>query len=397
MPELLAFATMLLAAVFLSGVANRSVLSTSILFLVGGVVLGSGFGPTVSNQAVSLVAELALFAVLFTDGMRASLPDLKQAWRLPGRALLFGLPLTLMGTALLAHFIAGENWLFALLIGAILCPTDPVLASAIVGREEVPARLRHLLNVESGVNDGIALPLVIVLMSVAGSGTSHFGLLAGEVGGGIGIGIVVPWLAIRAGELRLFSATAAYEPLYGFAIGLLLLGIATVTHLNQFLAAFIGGSTIATIGPEVRGNFHRFGNLVAELLKLGALMLFGTLISVQLLSEISIGGYGFAVLTLLFVRPVAMALALLRSRLSYRERLVVGWFGPKGFASVVFGLLVLSAGRSGGLDLAQAQMTFHLIAVVIAGSILAHSSTDTLMAHWLAQRPRSASGDPCAS
>ena len=92
------------------------------------------------------------------------------AWRLPGRALLLGLPLTLALTAVFAHYIAGLPWLESFLLGAILAPTDPVFAAAIVGREEVPGRLRHLLNVESGVNDGLALPIVLVLLAATGGG-----------------------------------------------------------------------------------------------------------------------------------------------------------------------------------------------------------------------------------
>ena len=112
------------------------------------------------SPIVSLLAELALFAVLFTDGMRVGWSDLRSAWRLPGRALGWGLPLTLGVTAVAAHYIVGLDWPAALLIGAILAPTDPVFASALVGNDKVPARLRHLLNVESGVNDGLALPFV---------------------------------------------------------------------------------------------------------------------------------------------------------------------------------------------------------------------------------------------
>lgn len=100
--------------------------------------------------------------------MRVGFKDLRSAWRLPGRALLFGLPLTLALTAVFAHYIVGLPWLESLLLGAILAPTDPVFAAAIVGREEVPGRLRHLLNVESGVNDGLALPFVLVLLALTG-------------------------------------------------------------------------------------------------------------------------------------------------------------------------------------------------------------------------------------
>ena len=145
MTGLFVFALTLLAAVLVSDLADRSVLSTAVLFLLAGVVAGEGMLGAISLRpdapAVALLAELALFSVLFTDGMRVGLKDLASAWRLPGRALLLGLPLTLVGTALLARWIVGLPWAESFLIGAVLSPTDPVFAAAIVGREEVPARL----------------------------------------------------------------------------------------------------------------------------------------------------------------------------------------------------------------------------------------------------------------
>ena len=114
-----------------------------------------------------MIAELALFSVLYTDGMRAPVRDLVSAWRLPGRALLLGLPLTLLGTALLARYVVGLSWAESILIGAALSPTDPVFAAAIVGREGIPSRLRFLLNVESGLNDGLALAIALFHSSLS--------------------------------------------------------------------------------------------------------------------------------------------------------------------------------------------------------------------------------------
>ena len=259
----------------------------------------------------------------------------------------------------------------------MLSPTDPVFAAAIVGREEVPARLRRLLNVESGLNDGLALPLVVILLAIAGEGEFHLGAVVGEVTFGVVLGVLVPWAAIRLERTRFFSAHTTYAPLNAFAIGLLVLALSSITHANEFLAAFAAGITVATVGPEVREAFHRFGELVAELLKLAALLVFGALMSPHFLMEIPWTGYAFAVLVLVAVRPVALGIALWGSHLGWREWAAAAWFGPKGFASVVFGLLVLKSG------LARGDEVFHLTALVITGSILAHSSTDVLVAHWL--------------
>lgn len=376
---LLVFAIVLLLAVLVSGLAHRTILSTAALFLVAGFVLGADMTGVLDLEAdsaiVATLAELALFAVLFSDGMRVGWSDLRSAWTLPGRALGWGLPLTLLITAVLAHYVAGLDWPEALLIGAVLAPTDPVFAAALVGNEKVPPRLRHLLNVESGVNDGLALPFVIVFLAVAaGSRHLHLGELALELTLGVAIGVGIPWLAIVLERTRFFAASTAYEPLNGVAIALLVLAVAQVTHGNLFLAAFCAGITVATLGPRQRAAFEHFGENVAELLKLAALLVFGALISVEFLSEIHWTGWVFAVLALVVARPVALWLSFLRSGLNRREQVAAMWFGPKGFASVVYGLLVLESG------IVSADKIFHLVALTIVMSIILHSSSDIIVA-----------------
>jgi NhaP-type Na+/H+ or K+/H+ antiporter len=376
---LLTFAAVLLAAVLVSALAKRTILSTAVLFLVAGFVLGPDTTGVLDVRAdspiVGTLAELALFAVLFTDGMRVGWADLRSAWRLPGRALGWGLPLTLVVTAVAAHYVVGLDWAESLLIGAILSPTDPVFASALVGNDKVPARLRHLLNVESGVNDGLALPFVIVFLAVAaGSDDLHLGELALEVSLGLVVGVAIPVAAILLERTRFFSASTAYEPLNGLAIGLLVLGVCEVTHANLFLAAFSAGITVATFGPRQRAAFEHFGENIAELFKLAALLVFGALISLEFLADISWTGWVFAFLAIFVARPVALWLSFLRSGLDLREQAAAMWFGPKGFASVVYGLIVLESG------ITAANEIFHLVAVTIVLSIILHSSTDVVVA-----------------
>jgi NhaP-type Na+/H+ or K+/H+ antiporter len=374
----LVFAVALLAAVLLSEVAERTVLSTAVLFLLIGFLAGDGVTDLLvlrpQDPLVKHLAELALFSVLFTDGMRVGVRDLASAWRLPGRALLLGMPLTLLLTALLARFVAGLPWAQSFLVGAVLSPTDPVFAAAIVGREGVPGRLRHLLNVESGLNDGLALPVVVVLLAVAGRSEVGTATLLEELALGVALGVAIPWGALRLERSRLFAAAPSYEPLYALAIGVLVLAVAQATHANLFLAAFSAGITVVTVSPRFRDAFHEFGELLTELLKLGAILVFGALISPAFLSEISLGGYVFALLALLAVRPMALSIALLGSRIGWKEWAAAAWFGPKGFASVVYGLLVLESGVVGGDEM------FHLIALVVVASILAHSSSDVIVA-----------------
>ncbi|MEU5880038.1 cation:proton antiporter [Spirillospora sp. NPDC047279] len=376
---LLAFAGLLLLAVLLSSLANRTMLSTAALFLVGGFLLGDGVTGLVSlgpgDPLVAGLAELALFAVLFTDGMHAGWKDLRSAWRLPGRALGWGLPLTLVVTALLAYYVAGLGLVESLLVAAILTPTDPVFAAALVGNDRVPPRLRHLLNVESGVNDGLILPFVVLFLAIAkGSDDLHLAELGSELALGLVIGVAVPWAAIMLERTRLFAIAPKYEPLNAVAIGLLVLALGKATHGNLFLAAFAAGITVASIGDQHSKAFSEFGELVAELLKLAALLVFGALLSPAFLGDVGASGWVFAVLALVLARPVAIWVSFLRSGLSAREQGAVMWFGPKGFASVVYGLLVLESG------IEAADEIFHLVAATIVLSILAHSSTDVVVA-----------------
>lgn len=380
MAALLAFACILLVAVLISDRAHRGVLSTAVVFLAGGFALGDGVLGAVhvdtGDDLVGSFAELALFAVLFSDGMKVGIRELHSAWRLPGQALVIGLPMTLLITALLGRYVAGLGWAESFLLGAALAPTDPVFAAAIVGREDIPFRLRNLLNVESGLNDGLALPIVIILLSVVNGNGIDGATLIGEVALGVFIGVAVPWAALKLEATRFFSASAIYEPLNAFAIGLIVLALASLTHANEFLAAFAAGVTIATTSPAASDAFHRFGHLIAELLKLAALMVFGALISPAFLAEIPWTGYVFAILAIVVARPTAIGLSFLRSHLPPREWLAAAWFGPKGFASVVYGLIILKDGSASSDEL------FHLVALVVIISMIAHSSTDVLVARW---------------
>ncbi len=377
---LLCFAGLLLIAALISNRADRTILSTSVLFLVGGIVLGSGalgvIDITPEDPTVELLAELALFAVLFTDGMKAGWSDLRSAWRLPGRALILGLPLTLILTSLLAHFIIGLDWTTSLLVGAILSPTDPVFASALVGNEKVPQRLRRLLNVESGVNDGLALPFVLILLALATRSDVHYTEILVELTVGLVIGVAVPLVALGLERLPFLKASHHYEPLTALAIGLLVLALGQVTHGNLFLAAFAAGITVASVGPDQSESFEQFGELAAELLKLAALLVFGALITITVIADNGWLGVAFAVLALILPRSIALALSFLGSGLSAKEQVAAAWFGPKGFASVVYALYVLTSGLDNGLQV------FDLIAGTVVLSILLHSSTDVVVARW---------------
>ena len=355
-------------------------ISTAVIFLLAGYVIGRGglglIEINTDSQLVTGFVQLALFSVLFTDGMEIGLQDLIQVSQLPGRALLLGLPITLAIMAFVAHLFLSITWAEAFLIGAVLSPTDPVFASALVSRPEVPLRLRRLLNVESGVNDGIALPIVLTLLAVLGATQLDITGWLIEIALGIALGIVVPWVVIKLEQLPNLEAEGVYEPLEGFTVGILVYSLSQLVHANLFLAAFVSGVMVATLRPKARDSFLTLGSSVAELLKLASLLMFGGIISLEFLFGVGVKEVIFAIVVLLAARPLAFALALFKSPLSWRERLAAAWFGPRGFASVVYGLLVFSA------NLSRSNYLFKVIAIVIVGSMIAHSSTDVIIARW---------------
>ncbi len=385
MALVLAFGVVLLISVSLSGVAARTVLSTALLFLIAGAAIGPGglgivsIGP--NDPIVTQLADVALFTVLFTDGQRANLPALKENWKLSGRALGLGMPLTMIGIALLAHYLTGLDWPTAFLLGAILSPTDPVFAAALVGRSDIPMQLRRLLNVESGLNDGLALPFVLIFLAAAQHEGSEVITVGVELVLGLLIGIAVAAAVAFAWRTRILTAEPRLQPLGPVAIAVVVYASCHLTHANPYLAAFAAGSTLATLDHVAAEQFEPFGDLLAELTKFAALLVFGALITPERLSHLGWQGWLLALVAILVVRPAAMLLSLLWTPLPAGQRLAAAWFGPKGFASVVYGLLALQSG------IAEGELLFDFIAVTIALSIVLHSSTDVPVAKMLRIEP----------
>lgn len=389
----LTFGVALLVAVLLSSLSARSPLSTSLVFLVAGLVAGPlvlGFD-RLDTFTVREIASVTLFAVLFADGQRAPWALLRRRWREPARALLIGMPLTFGVVALLAHLLAGLGWVEALLVGAVLAPTDPVFASALVGRDDVPTRLRSLLNIESGLNDGLALPVVLVLVGVLGGDptgeSTQIGPLLLEVVLGLALGVGFPIAAAALLRLPLLGVEPRLVPLGPLAVAVLLFVAADAVGANPYLAAFAGGITLSGVSPRGSEVFAEFGELTGELAKNFALLAFGTLVTASVLGSVGVGGWVLAGLTLLVGRPLPLLVSLLGSRLDRPQRRAAAWFGPKGFASVVYGLIVLEAG------VPDAERLFALIVATVAVSVALHSTTDVPVAQLLGADPDAGGGD----
>lgn len=380
MALVLIFGVLLLVAVLISERARTTVLSTSVLFLVAGIAVGNtGLGWVTFpawQDVLGRAAEIALFTILFVDGSQLGCREIAEAWHLPGRALLVGIPLTIAAIAVAAHWILGLAWLPSLLLGAVLSPTDPVMTRAILEHDAVPLKLRRLLSVESGLNDGLALPPITVLLAMLGARDAYPLRGVVEAVGGIAIGVAVS-AAVAVERLRWFEIAEGYRPLVGFAIACTVFGICQLTGGNEFLAAYAAGVTLTSIREDLATAFVRVGEPISEAIKLAALLVFGATLSLRLDPTTLI----FAAVALLVARPVALLFAFLGGGLSRLEWAAAAWFGPKGFASMLYAALVLQS------NVPDAARLYAVIGLVVTLSIIAHSSTDTLVARAFGRSP----------
>ena len=378
---------LLAVAAALSGVTRRTVLSISVLAVTAGIGLAAADVVSVNARDAGLleIVELALILTLFSDGMFVERELLARHWGPPTRALAVAMPLTMGLLALGAYLVFPElSWAEAFLLAAILSPTDPVVTSTVVTAQRVPAAVRHTLNLESGLNDGLALPFVLfflVLASAGGDAGQEAVELLGEVAVGAAIGIALGVIGGRLhSRLPGGGITARYEGIYAVGFGLAAFGLADVTFGNGLIAAFVAGIVLAREEHEVPDSFVAFSENVSSIFAVITFFLFGALI-VATGYEGSIWALlAFIPFALLIARPVAVLAALVGTKLPRPQRLFIAWFGPKGVASMLFALFILDR------SVAEGSLVFDVAAFVILSSILAHGLTDTVGARWIERR-----------
>jgi NhaP-type Na+/H+ or K+/H+ antiporter len=387
---LLIVGLLLAVAASLSGVMRGTVLSISVLSVTLGIVLALTDVVSVEarDQAIVSLVELALVLTLFSDGLVLERELLRVHWAPPVRALALAMPITLCLLALCAHTLFSElTWPEALLLAAVLSPTDPVVTSTVVTAQRVPAVIRHTLNLESGLNDGLALPFVlffIIFASPTGDAGDEAFRLTGEAAFGALLGVV---LGLIGGRLHHRipggGITRRYEGIYALGLGLTAYGLADVTFGNGFIAVFVCGIVLGAAEHEIPETFVAFSENISAILQVMTFLVFGALI-VAIGYEGSIWALlGFIPFALLVARPAAVLLSLAGTRLPRPQKAFVAWFGPKGVASMLFALFVLDSEVG-----ATATLIFDVAAFTILASILAHGLTDTVGATWIEKRMR---------
>src|SRR3954469_5256340 len=388
---------LLVFGALVSGIAHRSLLSLTAVFVVAGFVLGEGGVGVLQFDAtgafVSSLAVVALVVILFRDGLEVDAEMLRPEWRLPLRKLVLAMLITAAIVAVAAAALTDLSWTQAFLLGALLSPTDPVLSSSVVTNPRVPRVIRHSLNLESGLNDGLALPPVLALVAaleVSGGDFVWWRFVLQDVtlgfAYGVAIGVIASLLLPRGGALT-EGIPAHQKALYALGVAFLTYGLTTLPpHGNGFIAVYVCAITLGIRRPDIRGYVEARAADILEIVKLGIFVVFGALLTVDGLFGDGWAAVAIVIVTLLVARPVAVAIALTGSRVSRAALAFMAWFGPKGVATMTFSLLVL------GSDVAEGERIFNLAALVVLCSIVAHGVTDTPGSESMARRAEAEAG-----
>ena len=387
---ILAITLALIAFGLISRKIEGSILTGPILFSAFGLIAGpAAFGLIplqISNEGLHLLAEVTLILVLFSDAANIDLAQLRRDHNLPVRMLLIGMPLTIALGAMVAFlFFDGLGPWEAALLAAILAPTDAALGQAVVSNRLVPVRIRQALNVESGLNDGVALPFILLFAAFAsamhaetnaaewlvfGAKQVVFGPLAG-----IAIGYVGAKLVSSCYRRQWMSESAEGMIALGLAFGAF--ALAEVVHGNGFIAAFVGGLTFGNTLKQKCQFLYEFAESEGQILILLTFTAFGAAMIPQAMGDVTIIHIAFGFLVLTVLRMLPIQLSLIGTGIKPVTSTFLGWFGPRGLASILFVLLILEEA-----ELANESTLFAAVIVTVTLSVVLHGMTAGPAARW---------------
>ena len=394
----------LASAVFAFGLVSRrlegTILTAPIVFVAAGMVLGpAGFGLVefgLDEHTVLLVGEIALALVLFTDAARINLSALRQDEGLPLRLLGIGMPLTIaFGTVTAALLLTDLSFWEAAIVGTVLAPSDAALGQAVVSNPRVPARVRQALNVEAGLNDGLSVPILALFLILAVEAEhlsaklwTRFALEQVGLGllVGIGVGLVGGWLVSRAS--RRAWMTGSFQRLALLALALIAWALADQIGGNGFIAAFVGGLAVGSTVKRIGEQLIRFTEAEGQLLNLSVFFVFGVL-AVGFMETLTWQVALYALLSLTVIRMLPVAASLLGTHLRGVSVLFAGWFGPRGLASIVLGLIVIAEAP----QLAGAGQIEVAVALTVLLSVLLHGVTAAPLSDAYARRVQGMDAD----
>ncbi len=395
--HLLPFAVLAAAILFYGGFSRlfqAHSLTAPMMFAALGLVMSEPVIGTLTFQIgeplIELVAELTLVLVLFADAARVRLSALRREGAVPLRMLILGLPVAVIAGAVAARLLFPDFTLWeALLVAAVLAPTDAALGQAVITDERVPAQVRQTVNVESGLNDGLALPVVFVFLALAapsetgrgGWGWAAFAgqqILCGTAAGLIAGGLGGKWVEVSVNREWM---TKSFEKLSAVGLALIAFALAGLIGGNSFIAAFVAGLALGAVAQRACDAVAEFGETEGQLLSLLTFSLFGFVLLPDALAALDWRNAAYAGLSLLIVRPAAIWLSLIGAKLHLSTKLFLGWFGPRGLASIVFAVIV-----SGRPEFGAQGAILDIAAATVALSILAHGITARPLAVLYARR-----------
>jgi NhaP-type Na+/H+ or K+/H+ antiporter len=390
----------LLSVAALSRRLSGTPITPAILFVAFGLLVGpevlDGIDVPSSSATVRASAEVTLALVLFSDASRIDLGALRRTVGVPVRLLGIGLPLTIALGAVAAAAVFGELTLVeAVILAVVLAPTDAALGQAVVTEPRVPQRIRQGLNVESGLNDGICVPLLFAAVAIAdveseiSGGRSPGTLLLEEIGygvlGGVVAGLLIAAIVTQAGRRQLIAA--AWRQVIAGAGAALAYGIAVGLHGSGFIAAFVAGMTFRLALGRDPEDLNELTEEVGSVLNGVTFVLFGAVLLGPALSELTWTLALYAVLSLTLVRMVPVVIAMLGSHARRPTLGFVGWFGPRGLASIVFAVIVVEES-----NLPHETLIVQAIYLTVGLSVLAHGLTAAPLAdryaRWYEQHTR---------
>jgi NhaP-type Na+/H+ or K+/H+ antiporter len=378
----------ILICILLAGSISRRIQNTIItlpmLYALFGILLGGLVLDVVpltpENKIVELIAELTLVIVLATDASRIDLRGLFRDHNLPTRLLGFGLPLTMIFGTIAAVMIFTElSFWEAAILGVILSPTDASLGQSVVSNPKVPVRIRQTLNIESGLNDGIALPFLLLAIAMADSEVlshSPFEFLLSvlvQIALGIAAGLVVGYLGARFIQWGQRSGWMSrnYQKISSLTLILLAYGSAEVIGGNGFIAAFCFGLASSNfVGKEESEDLYEYAETEVTVLMLLTFMLFGAVMLPPAIAAISPEIVLYVVLSLTLVRMLSVAISMVGEKVRSITTLFLGWFGPRGIASILYIFIVLESESLPGL-----QLIYSVAMITVLFSIYAHGIT----------------------